>query len=480
MLTSSLRRFYGYGLFLLLVGFYICYASLYYSIFAIPVILFGGCLFLLSLDKVLILIAFFTPFSVKILIGNSGINLINEPLMLLMLLLFLIKIYENLATLKPLLKEPLTLAIVFNLAWIFITTLTSTLPIISFKFLLARLWVVVFGFFWGSMLFKNPKKMKQFLFAFGLGLSLVVIYTFIRHFQHGFTQKSGTWVMNPFMDDHTVYGAVCSIVLTYSIILLLSKKSGISFSERLLAFYISGCALIGVIFSYSRAAWLSLVFVFIFFFLLKLKIKFQTLLISLLLILSVIFIYHDELYQHIRFNKSASGKNLQSDIQSISNVKTDVSNVERLNRWEAGWRMFQDKPFFGFGPGTYMFKYSPYQRAHEMTIISTTKGTMGGMHSEYFGPMVESGFIGLMSILFLFGIYIKTSMENYYKAFNRENKLLNLAILLGLLTYFFHGLMNNFLDQDKASVIFWALMGMCAALSIKRKETVNEISEKES
>jgi O-antigen ligase len=286
--------------------------------------------------------------------------------------------------------------------------------------------------------------------------------------------------MNPFMDDHTVYGAVCSIVLTYSVILLLSKKSGISFFERLLAFYISGCALIGVIFSYSRAAWLSLVFVFIFFLLLKLKIKFKTLLLSLLLILSVASIYHDELYQHIRFNKSASGKNLQTDIQSISNVKTDVSNVERLNRWEAGWRMFQDKPFFGFGPGTYMFKYSSYQRAHEMTIISTTQGTMGGMHSEYFGPMVESGFIGLLSILFLFGIFIKTAMENYYKAFNRENKLLNLAILLSLLSYFFHGLMNNFLDQDKASVIFWALMGMSSALSIKRKEDVNEISGIES
>jgi glucose uptake protein GlcU len=71
-------------------------------------------------------------------------------------------------------------------------------------------------------------------------------------------------------------------------------------------------------------------------------------------------------------------------------------------------------------------------------------------------------------------------MKTYYETVNNEVKMLCLALLLSLMTYFFHGLMNNFLDQDKASVIFWALMGMCAALSIKRKETINEISEKES
>ncbi len=193
-------------------------------------------------------------------------------------------------------------------------------------------------------------------------------------------------------------------------------------------------------------------------------------LFSVLLLKFVVFIFKNEIYQHIRFNNSASGKNLQGDIKSISNIKTDVSNVERLNRWEAGWRMLQRKPFFGFGPGTYIFNYSPYQRAHEMTIISTTQGTMGGMHSEYFGPLVESGIIGFISVLFLFGIYIKTLMETYYGTFNRETKVLSLAILLGLITYFFHGLMNNFLDQDKAAVIFWMMMGMSLALSLKYKE----------
>jgi putative inorganic carbon (HCO3(-)) transporter len=208
--------------------------------------------------------------------------------------------------------------------------------------------------------------------------------------------------------------------------------------------------------------------------LLRLKFRFKTLVISLLVILGISFIYHEEIYQKIRFNTTASGKTLQNDIKSISNVSTDESNVERLNRWESGWRMFKEKPFFGFGPGTYMFKYSPYQRAHEMTSISSTQGTKGGMHSEYFGPMVESGIVGLISILLLFGVYIKTLMETYYRTRNRETKMLALAILLSLLTYFFHGLMNNFLDQDKAAAIFWGMMGMAVALSIRDKKEMSK------
>jgi putative inorganic carbon (hco3(-)) transporter len=474
MKTLAVKRFYSYGLGLLLMAIYLAYSQLILTALILPALLFGLCLVLLSLDKILLLIAFCTPFSVKILIGNSGINLINEPLMLVMMLVFFIKLFEQSLLIKEQLKHPLTLAIVINLLWVLLTTLTSSMPLVSFKFFIARLWFIVTGFFWGSILFTQPKKIKAFLLAFGLGLTVVVFYTFSKHYLKGFSQDDANKVMKPFMDDHTIYGAVCAIVLVYSLIITWYKNSGVTFTERLLAFFISGCALVGVIFSYSRAVWLSIAFAFVFYLILKLKIRFKTLVFGLMIILSVAFIYHEEIYQQLRFNKTASGKSLQGDIKSIANVKTDESNVERLNRWEAGWRMFKEKPFLGFGPGTYMFKYSPYQRAHEMTSISTTQGTMGNIHSEYFGPLVESGVFGLITMLFIFGIYIQTLMKTYYQTVNKEVKMLCLALLLSLMTYFFHGLMNNFLDQDKAAVIFWAMMGMCIAIAIRHKADASE------
>lgn len=477
MQPLALKRFYSWSIFLLFVGFYIAYSQIYLSALSIPILLFSAALFLFSFDKIMLFIAFCTPLSLKVMFGNSGVNLPDEPLMFILLILFIIKSFEN-GIDKDFYKHPLTFAVIFNLFWILVTTLTSTLPFISFKFFLARLWCTIFGFFWGGLLFKDLKKIKQFLFAFGLGLSILVFYSTIRHAKTGFTDDRVWSMMNPFMDDHTVYGAVCSIVVTFALVMAFYKRKTLYFYERIIAFYIGICALTGVILSYSRAAWLSVIFAICFYFILKLKISFKTLAFSLITILLIAFVFNDEIYQDIRLNKSASGKSLQGDIKSISNVRTDESNVERLNRWESGWRMFQAKPLLGFGPGTYMFKYSPYQRAYEMTSISSTQGTMGGIHSEYFGPAVESGIIGLISVILLFGTFINTNMKTYYQTKNPEIKMLSLAILLGLLTYFFHGLMNNFLDQDKAAVIFWAIMGMTVALSNwQRKETI-KTSEK--
>ena len=56
-------------------------------------------------------------------------------------------------------------------------------------------------------------------------------------------------------------------------------------------------------------------------------------------------------------------------------------------------RMFKDRPLLGHGPGTYMFLYAPYQKPSEKTIISTNAGNRGNAHSEYLGPMAESGIL---------------------------------------------------------------------------------------
>ncbi|MBC7654944.1 MAG: O-antigen ligase family protein, partial [Oligoflexus sp.] len=167
------------------------------------------------------------------------------------------------------------------------------------------------------------------MLAFGLGLCIVVIYSTYNHYGFGFSQKRAMVVMKPFMDDHTVYSAMCSMVLTFSITMLFFKNT---FQEKFLFFGIALLCLTGVILSYSRAAALSLVFVLIFSFLFRLKIRFKTMVSFVAIIIIIGFIFKNDIYQRIRLNNSASGKNLVGDIKSISNVNNDESNVERLNR----------------------------------------------------------------------------------------------------------------------------------------------------
>lgn len=466
-LNSDIKKLYAGNILLILLGAFLAFGQPEYYILAFPLISVVLALFLASIEKVYFLVAFCTPISIKYMVGSSGINIPNEPLMMVFLLLFLIKLSRDFDSIRSIFKHPITVLILLNLVWLFITSVTSTIPIVSFKFLLARLWTVVFGFFWGAIIFRKPKNIKSFFIAFGLGLCFVISYTTIKHYAVGFSQAKSMLVMHPLMDDHTVYSAVCAIIFVYAVVLLCFKKNALGFITKILLAIFVGFTGVGIALSYSRAAVLSLIFAFGFSLLLKMQIKFKTMLFSLFLILSLTIVFAQQIYEKVKFNNAVSGKNIATDIRSISNVRTDESNVERINRWESGYRMLVEKPILGFGPGTYMFTYSPYQKAHEMTSISTTHGDMGAMHSEYFGPLVESGVIGLLIIVALFLTFIFVLMRIYYHPATLEIKMLALAILLAMISYFFHGLLNNFLDQDKIAVIFWAMMGMAVALDLE-------------
>jgi O-antigen ligase len=153
-------------------------------------------------------------------------------------------------------------------------------------------------------------------------------------------------------------------------------------------------------------------------------------------------------------------------VQSIYNISTDASNTERINRWHSALRMFNERPVFGWGPNTYMFEYSSFQLSNEMTIISVRGGTQGNAHSEYIGPLAEEGVLGMVSAISLIFISLVKAMQLIYKGRDNRIRLMAMACILGLITYFVHGLINDYLDQDKAAVPVFAMMAIITALDI--------------
>ena len=135
---------------------------------------------------------------------------------------------------------------------------------------------------------------------------------------------------------------------------------------------------------------------------------------------------------------------------------------------------------FGWGPGTYMFQYAPFQLEREKTEISTNAADMGNAHSEYIGPLAESGFIGTISILSIVVLTILTGLRNWFMSKNRKVRIISMMLLLGLITYYLHGLLNNFLDTDKASALFWGFTAALVAIDIyHRNSEENEILPEE-
>ena len=142
--------------------------------------------------------------------------------------------------------------------------------------------------------------------------------------------------------------------------------------------------------------------------------------------------------------------------------------------------MFKEKPLFGWGPGTYMFQYAGFQSSREKTIISTNFGDLGNAHSEYIGPLAESGIPGTLSVIILLITVFYTGFRYYSRMKDSPYRWIVLAASLSLVTYAVHGLMNNFLDTDKASALFWGYIAMIVALDLYYGKAVSTVNQEEN
>lgn len=464
------RPIYLAGLLVALLNVGIIISEQYWALL-IPVALLVLTMTFLALDKVLYFVIFSTPLSIFYLDPSLhiGFTMPTEPLLFGIMLIFFAKVfYKGNFDLK-IVKHPLSLAIIAMVFWMFVTTLTSQLPLVSTKYLIARIWFVTVFFYLMSKLFHQRKRTYMFFWLYLIPLALVVIYTITVHAQWGFTKDASVWVMFPFFKEHTSYGAVLALYIPIAVAFTFFIKWDLN--RKFLAGTILMILLAGVILSYTRAAWVSLVAAGLAGFMIWIRLRKEVFFLMVLAFIGSLFYFQDDLLKRFEKNESTSSDDLSEHVESISNISSDASNMERINRWKSAFRMYSERPVFGHGPGTYMFLYAPYQKPSEKTIISTNNGDMGNAHSEYIGPLAESGTLGLVLVLLLVYLTVRTGMRAYYGTEDPNLKVLALASLVGLITYWTHGFLNNFLDMDKATLPVWGFSAFLVYLDVYRKDS---------
>ena len=104
------------------------------------------------------------------------------------------------------------------------------------------------------------------------------------------------------------------------------------------------------------------------------------------------------------------------------------------------------------------------QYSYEKTIISTNAGDKGTAHSEYIGPLAETGIFGLLTFIAIAIATFFTAIKVYVNSKSKEVRVYALVAISSLITYYVHGGMNNFLDTDKLAVPFWGTIALVVAL----------------
>lgn len=451
----------------------------FYWLLLLPIVLMAFYWAFFSLENLMFFIVFFTPLSLGLEnlkeLGGIGISVPTDPLMFAVMVLFFLKVLLEQRFDKRVLLHPLTIIIYLQLGWIFLTSITSEQPLVSFKFLISRLWFVVCFYFIATQLFKKEINIYRFLWLYILPLTAVIFYTVIRHSFYRFEVKPSHWVMEPIFKDHTSYGAILALIFPFLIYLLGRKKY--DFTIRFFIGFLIFVFIVGLIFSYTRAAWLSLIAALGVAIIYRFKIKFWMLASAFVFILLLLAVSWNSIIMKLEKNRQDASDDLSKHVESMSNISTDASNLERLNRWNSAFRMFEERPVFGWGPGTYAFVYAPFQLSSDLTIISTNAGDLGNAHSEYIGPLAEQGILGLaLMLLLVVFIYYKGS-QLYKRLPKGDLRNLTLVILASLTTYLTHGILNNYLDIDKAAVPFWAFVAMLVAIEVYHEKNLKPESK---
>ncbi len=428
---------------------------------------------MISVDKFLLFTVFLVPLSIQLrfLIPEVSADLFlpTEPILALIMVIVIFKAFAAGEIDRRILHHPVSRITGALLVWLFITALTGTMPLVSFKYIITRIWFITGFYILASGLFMNERTIRKYFLAYLLGMIPVAIYYLIMLSGYGVLKQVNAYAaIRPFFNDHTALGAALAFCIPANIYLL-SLKGERSFKR---IFLLAMLALFSItyIYSYSRAAWISLAAAALLVLILLLRISWKIIVPVLVIALIAIITTWSTLLIQLNQNRQGSSLDIQKQIQSIANIRTDASNLERLNRWSSALRMFEERPLFGWGPGTYQFNYAPFQLAEEKTAISTNWGEGGNAHSEYLGLLSESGSPGMAIYILLLFVIMKRGIVLFKRSAERGERIMLLCMMAGIVTYITHGALNNFLDTDKISALFWGMTAVIVSADLRSEK----------
>ena len=187
-------------------------------------------LFYVRLETGLLLIALLTPFAVNMaLLPGMELSMPVEPMMILFSFFFLFRVLVAHNYDLRILRHPVSILLLVSLAWWVVTSCTSRLPWVSFKYFIARLWFVIPFFFAAVQIFRKRERIAQFYWAYAIGLGIVILIATSKTLGNFSDLQTLHRVMRPFYNDHTAYGCAIALMLPAAVYFIFG---GVKRSEK--------------------------------------------------------------------------------------------------------------------------------------------------------------------------------------------------------------------------------------------------------
>ncbi len=407
----------------------------------------------------------FAPLSLSVGMENLGLKMSFPTEFFTLVLVILLGVrfvyYERFSL--AIVKHPLSIILIVDLVWTLITATTSEMTEVSFKRFLLKLAFITIYYFAAAHWMKKKSNRPLLFVLYGIGLLYPIYHTFQFHAEYDFSQSVSFAICQPFFSDHTIYGACLGFVFPFFVLK--------SFSGRKINWWfvlMTTILLVAIVFSYSRASWIACLLALLFGVAVRMGMKIRFLLLMTTIVTTTLVYNVDRIFFELKSQEATENDdNLADHLGSVTNLNTDASNLERINRWNAAYNMFAERPVTGFGPGTYQFVYASYQSFEYQTAISTHDGDKGHAHSEFFGALSEMGLIGM--IIYIVLIFSAIHYGIQIVARSEYSNVLVWAALLGLFSYFIQSMFNGFLDYEKMAILVYGAMAILCIEDLEQR-----------
>jgi O-antigen ligase len=414
------------------------------------------------------------PISVNLLEFNGpSIDLPDEPLLLILTITFPFLFLQNCKTYwaKNIFRNGIIGLLILWYLWMIVCTINSTFPILSLKFIVAKLWYYIpFILITSLIVFDDENSLKKMYLAFVPIAVFTIGIVLFRHYQIGFSFEKVNEAGAPVFRNHVGFGSFISMVIPIlGIGIWLTKKFSLKWWLQIIGMMICVTALY---FAYSRGAWAAILFASAIW--LGIRIKkahwFITLFYASLLGITLWLGQNNRYIDYAPDStKGIMHKGLVDHLVATIRGK-DISSNERFYRWVAAARLSSDYPIAGTGPNTFFEQYKKYRVTNFRTYVSRNK-EHSTTHNYFLFSLVEQGYPGMILyasfiwIVFFFG-------QRVYNQFNDiRNKTIIAGIIAMLAAFFINNCLSELLEHDKLAGMFFIGIGILIGLEMKKSSS---------
>lgn len=467
---KSRTLLWGFGMVSLLSIFIGILAEFYYLV-ATPAVLLLLYLTIVDFRKIFFLLLFCIPLSTEFYFPNGfGTDLPTEPLMIGLMGVFLFYIVRYHRDVRgDFWRHPITILMLLHLGWIIITVLTSSLYLVSIKYLLAKLWYITTFYFLAGMMIRRENDIRQLFWVILLPLCVTIVIILAKHSALGFTFESVYSVLHPFYRNHVAYASIMAVFVPFVWFILQWYRPW-----SLQWLFLAGALLllfVGIQFAYTRAAYVAIFIAIGAYFIIRFKLIKYVLVASLIGAVALVgYLALDNRYLDYapNYERTITHDDFGNLIEATYKLE-DISTMERVYRWIAGAYMSKDKPVFGFGPGNFYNFYVPYTVRSFETYVSDNP-EKSGIHSYYLMVLVEQGYIGLAIFLILLFYALLRGERIYHQTKDKRQKQIVMIALLIIVVISALQIINDLLETDKIGPFFFMAMAILVNWDLKNEK----------